>query len=191
MYYIIYTGATREISVERDIKDKIPGELYRRIFHPVRRRKKKYHGEWKTVTEKLVPGYVFIETDHIGEFYQELRRRHMVPRILGKEYTDTADISFYEMKPEEELWLTQLTAGSAELDADGNTVLGLSEIGFGENDEVIVLSGPLQNLSGYVRRINLHKRIAEVTVDFMGAAATMYLGIDIMARKDELEGGER
>ena len=184
MHYIIYAGAMHETTVENDIRTHIPRELYHRVFHPVRRMKKKFYGEWRTVTEKLVPGYVFLECDDIQAFYGELGRRRLWKRILGREYGEQG-VSFYAMTPEEEDWLEKLMVGS-DTDADGNVTLDLSQVGFNENDEVVILSGPLQSVRGLVKRINLHRRVAEIQVDFMGTSTTMYLGIDLVASKDRV-----
>jgi transcriptional antiterminator NusG len=62
----------------------------------------------------------------------------------------------------------------------------VSQIDFGENDEVIILSGPLKDLKGCIKKLNLHKRVAEVEMSFMGRKTVIFMGVDwIMKPKEE------
>ena len=61
--------------------------------------------------------------------------------------------------------------------------VNLSLVEVGENDEVKILSGPLKDMVGMVRKINMHKRIAEVEVVFMGRKIVLHLGIEIVEKK--------
>lgn len=63
----------------------VGSELYDSCFHPMRRMKKKFRGEWKAVHEKLLPEYVFITSDHVQELYQELKNVPAFTRMLGKD----------------------------------------------------------------------------------------------------------
>lgn len=55
-----------------------------------------------------------------------------------------------------------------------------------ENDEVVILSGPLENMKGMIKKINLHKRVAEVEVNFMNRKTVIYLGIELVARPEDI-----
>ena len=41
------------------------------------------------------------------------------------------------------------------------------------------MSGPLTGMGKMVRRVNLHKRIAEIEVEIMQKKRVLYLGIEI------------
>lgn len=60
------------------------------------------------------------------------------------------------------------------------SVVGLSKVAVGENRQIKIMSGPLKNLEGQIKKINLHKRIAVVEADFMGNRALLHLGIEIV-----------
>lgn len=62
--------------------------------------------------------------------------------------------------------------------------VGLSQVVV-EQDTVAILSGPLKDMTGKIRKIHLHKRIAEVEADFMGRKTVIYLGIEIVEKKRE------
>ncbi len=76
-------------------------------------------------------------------------------------------------------------AGKAASESAGYEV-GLSRVAVAENDEVVILSGPLENMKGMIKKINLHKRVAEVEVDFMNRKTVIYLGIELVAKPDDI-----
>ena len=45
-----------------------------------------------------------------------------------------------------------------------------------------ILSGPLKSVEGQIKKINLHRRIAEVEVDFMNRKTVVYLGIEMVGK---------
>ncbi|WP_443029438.1 KOW motif-containing protein [Sporofaciens musculi] len=53
----------------------------------------------------------------------------------------------------------------------------------GENQRIKIISGPLKNLEGQIKKINLHKRIAIVEAEFMGNRTLLHLGIEIAENK--------
>ena len=66
---------------------------------------------------------------------------------------------------------------------DNTVEIGLSQIQ-AEGDAITILSGPLKNMEGYIRKIHLHRRIAEVEVDFMGRKTVIHLGIEMVGKRD-------
>ena len=185
MYYVIYTGAGMETKTENYIRKMIPQELYVRCFHPMRCLKKKYGGVWKDFYDTLIPGYVFLQSDCIDEFYKEVRKNPKYLNILGKSI-EYQSLSFYELKKEEEIWLKKLVGTAEDEDIKEEATAEVSQIDFGENDEVIILSGPLKDLKGCIKKINLHKRVAEVEMSFMGRKTVIFMGVDwIMKPKEE------
>lgn len=173
MYYVLQVAAGTENRVEEQIHAMIEKRLYGRCFHPMRHRKKRFGGEWREVHEKLFPGYVFITSDCVEDLYIELERVPMVTKLLGKDGEHFAALSDYEVE-----WLGQIM-DLAEHDIE----VPISRISVSEEDEVTILSGPLKGLEGQIKKINLHKRIAEVEVDFMNRKTIIYLGIE-MVKKD-------
>ena len=179
MYYVIYVNARNESNAKDMISRYIPDDLYSDCFYPVRLMKKKLRGKWTIVHERLIPGYIFIESDDVKSLYKELRQLPMFLRLLGKEESGE-EIDIYPLSDEEVRWLNIL---SQRKDAKQDKhLIELSKVGFDENDEVIVLDGPLLGLQGKIKKINLHKRIAEVELKFMNQDVVFYLGIDIIEK---------
>ncbi len=54
-----------------------------------------------------------------------------------------------------------------------------------EGDVVTVVDGPLKDLEGHVKKIHLHRRIAEVEVNFMGRKTVIHLGIELVGKTGE------
>ena len=65
--------------------------------------------------------------------------------------------------------------------ADRNGRIGISRVRIGEDGKIRCLSGPLRAMEDKVKRVNLHKRIAEIEADVMGKKRILYLGLDIAA----------
>ena len=177
MDYVIQVAPGTEDKTEMLIRGKVKANTYTRCFHPVRHMRKKFHGEWRDLYEKLLPGYVFIISQSIRELYGELRRVPALTKLLGKEGDLFISLAEYEIE-----WLEQIVSlrrNEPRTDADCAEV-GLSQVMVTEENRVMVLSGPLKGIEGRIRKMNLHKRVAEVEVDFMGRKMIVYLGIEIV-----------
>ena len=176
MYYVIQVAPGKEADTELYITKKVEAELYSSCFHPVRQVRKKYHGEWKDKHEKLLPGYVFINSENAEDLYQALKSIPMLTKFLGWNLECVTALNEHETE-----WLEAIVP----VNRDG-TITGevpLSQIEVDENDQIKILSGPLQDMEGMVKRINLHKRIAEVEVEFMGRKTIIHLGIEMIEKK--------
>ena len=71
------------------------------------------------------------------------------------------------------------------IDNNGKLEVEISKIMIEERNQIRILSGPLKNLEGQIKKVNLHKRIAEVEMEFMGNQTVIHLGIDIMEKIGE------
>ena len=176
VYYVIQVAPGKEEETERFIGERVSQEWYFSCFHPVRHVRKKFRGMWKDRQEKLLPGYVFIESENARELYMDLKNIPMMTKLWGWEGEFITALTEQEAD-----WLEKI----ASVDRDGKITgeVNLSLVEVGENDEVKILSGPLKDMVGMVRKINMHKRIAEVEVVFMGRKIVLHLGIEIVEKK--------
>ena len=174
MYYVMQVAAGTEDKVEEQVKVMVGEELYDSCFHPMRRVKKKFRGEWKEIHEKLLPGYVFITSERVQELYRELRNIPVFTKLLGKE--DERIISLAECEVE---WLERIKRSS-----DQGMEVALSQVSVSEEDVITILSGPLKNIEGCIKKIDLHRRIAKVEVDFMNQKTVIHLGIEMVGKKE-------
>lgn len=143
-----------------------------RCFHLTRSRRKKYGGKWRTIQDRLFPGYVFVDTDKPEAVHRRLKQ---VPglRVL---FSGNSFVSFLEKEEVDFLSLI----------ADGEGKVGLSEIDIGDGRNVRYLSGPLSHAGHLVKRVDLHRRMAEVETRFLGEGCVLHLGIWI---RGEYPGG--
>lgn len=176
VYYVIQVAPGKEIETEKHIMERVPKELYASCFHPVRHVRKKFRGKWRDRYEKLLPGYVFINSEAVEKLYFGLRRIPMMTKLLGWE-----EEFIIALDEQEKDWLEKMI--SADQTGRVNGEVPLSQIEVNEENEVKILSGPLKNMSGMVKKINLHRRIAEVEVEFMGRMVTVHLGIEIIKKQ--------
>lgn len=195
MYYVFFVGTEKESQIESFIRSFVPEELYTDCFHPVRHMRKKIRGELRDRYERLTPGYVFVESDRIEDFCTEAAKLPFFLKILGKD-DEVEGIYFQALTERETCWIRRLMGQGSEgtegcqIQFDKKTgnfghTVELSQVGFDENDQVIVLSGPLKDLQGQIKKINLHKRIAEVEMEFLGRKTMFHLGIELLGEMTE------
>ena len=201
MYYVLQVAPGMEEQTEKLIRGRIESSAYGRCFHPMRLVQKKFRGEWNDYHERLLPGYVFITSDAVQELYQKLRQVPVLTKMLGKE-----EECFVALRDNEVAWLeclmqmdewenqrksvTEKNSLKAEPNrgrgkAEGTDVaeIGLSQV-LAEEDGITILSGPLKNMEGTIKKIHLHKRLAVVQVEWMGRKTEIYLGIELVKKKD-------
>ena len=170
LYYVMQVATGTEDRVEEQVRVIVGNGLYDSCFHPMRRMKKKFRGEWKEIQEKLLPGYVFIRSGCVRELYQELQAVPAFTKLLGKDSGQ-----FIPLSKKEAGWLERMIESP-----DQGTEVQLSQVSVTENDEITILSGPLKNMEGCIRKIDLHRRIAKVEVDFMNRKTIIHLGIEMV-----------
>lgn len=169
MWCVVHVRDKGEENTEALVAGLLPGSLNARCFHLTRNRRKKYEGQWRTVGEELFPGYVFIETDRPEIVHRELKRASG-PRLL---FSDDGYVSTLEQRESDFM----------EVIADKDGVIPISNVRVRDDGTVEYLSGPLVHVKNRVKKINLHKRVAEVEVCLLGRRRTLYLGIEIEGLK--------
>lgn len=167
MWCVMHVGDGEENRAERFLEGFLGEKLCGGCFHLTRFRRKKYGGKWQTVEENLLPGYVFIATEEPEQTYKELEKTSK-RRLLG---SDDAYVSVLESAEAD--FIEKIAKDGKK---QGEIVL--SKIRVLEDGQVELLSGPLCLVEDMVRKIDLHKRIAEVETDFLGEKKRMYLGIE-------------
>ena len=182
MCYVIYVGAGKESDAEACIRNQVPRDLYGSCFHPKREMRKKLRGIWIDYVERLIPGYVFVTSDKIQDFYASIRRIPAFLKLLGID-----DFACAALTGDELDWLKKLIGDFEEDLALLDRTAGLSQIGFDENDRAVVLSGPLKDMEGRIVKLDLHRRTAEVEVEMMGRSVSLYLGFEILQKTEALK----
>ncbi len=167
MWYVIqvYTGMEEEIcrQCRRKVTDKNED-----VFVMLAERMTKIQGQWTEITSRLFPGYVFIETEKIEDFFMRLKRIDSMTKILG-----TGE----EMTPihqEEEDYL-RLLGGEEH-------IVKYSE-GYMEGEKLTVTSGAMKDYKGTVKKVLRHKRLVVLEVPLMGRTVEVTVGLGIVKRQ--------
>lgn len=139
-----------------------------RCFIPYSKRLRKRRGEWIERTEILFPGYVFMVSDDPMRLYQALKQIPDLTKMLGREKKEIFSL------PEDEVVFLQSFG-------EENQIVDLS-VGCIEGDQIIVENGPLKGKEGLIRRIDRHKRIAEIEIEFLGEKRKAKVGLEIVRK---------
>lgn len=177
-YYVLQIAPREEEKTEAHIRKILPDDLYDQCFHPTRLIRKKFHGKWVEVHEKLLPGYVFVTTEDAEKLYLCLKRIPLLTKMLGRDME-----YFVRLSGQEENWLDLLLKKNGQRDAAEKNEVGLSQIDIQEGNEIRIVSGPLADMAGMVKKIHLHKMIAEVEVPFMNGSTVIHLGIELIEKQ--------
>ena len=174
MWYVMQVASNRESSTVTLLEELMPSYVMEQCFVPVRKMMKKFKGRWQEVTEKLFPGYVFLISGQPELLYEELKDIPALTKMLGS----------CEQK------VTPLSEGDIQLlkklqnwmDDEIVSEVDISQIHVAEGNQIQIISGPLSNMEGQIKKINLHKRIAVVEVEFMGNKSLLHLGIEMVEK---------
>lgn len=172
----------QEDKTEAEIRAIVPPDVCISCFHLTRRMQRKYHGNWQEVTERFLPSYIFVETENFEECYRALRRVPTLTKIVGlKEWQPEINgfQGFFPLTEEESAFIEQLRCGQG---AAAPGLVDISRIEITEGDCIEILDGPLKGLEGSIKKIDLHRRRALVTMDFLGRNVELYFGIEIVKR---------
>lgn len=126
--------------------------------------------------KKLFPGYIFIISDlnHIdfdikltsikyqnGKYYRNLK------------YDDTGIPALSE--PEKAMIM--------KMTGDLKSEVVETSVGLIEGDKVKIISGPLFGLESTIAYVNRHKRIARLSIDFLGNQTDVEVPLEIIAKQ--------
>jgi transcriptional antiterminator NusG len=172
MWYVIQTLSGDEFRMQNLCRARIDAGAYHDIFVPQSITKKHYRREWHDVKKVLFPGYVFVDTDQIEEIAKKLNEINGFTRILrcGDEIVP---VSRQERKFLEGLM------------DDDHTVRYSLGIIIGK--KVCITEGALKNRSGLIRKVDRHRRIAVLDVNFFGRPTPVEVGFGAFARVTEEE----
>lgn len=167
MWYVmqVYTGTEAEVCEKCRSRVMRPGED---VFVPLAERKTKVRGVETLVRTRMFPGYVFVETEEIEDFYLRLRGFTAMAKVLRTGETMTP------LQAEEEEYLRCL-GGEAH-------VVRYSE-GYLRGEKLVVTSGALKGYEGKVKKLLRHKRLVVLEVPLLGRLMEVTLGLGVVERR--------
>ena len=173
MYYVIHVETGKEDKVIDEIKRYKDHEDTFEVFTPLMKQLRKYKGEWKEVTIKCFPGYIFVQTDEIKQLFKDLVYVEGYTKLLGRERGSEN----YLPLSEEESRVIDILCGEED-----NRVVEISDIVVEEGDKIRVVAGPLMGLEGSIIKKNFHKRQVRVRISFAGRGIETDVGINLITK---------
>lgn len=166
--YAIQVASGQEAKVEELIQRFVDESMVGEIFVPRFETMRRWKGEWHKRVERLSPGYLFVETYDAEKLALQLRRVPAFTKLLGN------NEAFIPLNDEEVAWLNAFTGNDRR-------VVEMSE-GIVEGSKVIVLRGPLMGHEAEIKRIDRHRRMAELEIRMLGRVKTIRLGLEIVSK---------
>lgn len=166
MWYVmqVYTGQERKVCEQ--CKSQIT-EKEEDVFVFLAERMTKIGGVWTLITSRLFPGYVFVETGKIDDFFMRLKNMGAMTKMLcvGEEITPIY------LEEEERL---RLLGGE-------DHILKYSQ-GYMEGEKLTVTSGALKGYRGAVKKILRHQRLVVLEMPLMGQGVEVTLGLGVVRK---------
>lgn len=145
------------------------------LLIPKRKMQERHQGQLVEVIIKMFPGYILIRTENAWEIYNRTRRLEHLYRFL------------YHNGKIDEISLDEISNIIYMVDKEG--VIGISNI-FVENDMVKVIDGPLCNYTGWIKKVDKHKRRIKVLFKFSGQDHLIDLSVNIIEKYEDTQGRE-
>lgn len=149
--------------------DKITKNLYEEIQYNFLVPKRKIYERKKGIRQEVIrtmfPGYVLINTNHIVDFFMQVKNSPHVIRFL------TQENYFLEVKEEEIEKILSLVNS-----------YGLIELSkaFIKDDKVVIIEGPLLGMEGIIKKIDKRKGRVKVDISINENNLLIDLGIEFI-----------
>lgn len=173
MWYVIQTMTGEERQFSELCKIQIPEmERIGTLFIPTIVMQKHYKKKWHMVKKNMFPGYVFLDTEDIDLFYKNVKDISCFSKLLK-----TGD-DIVPVTEEEKQFLQSMM--------DGDYCVSYSQ-GFLIGNEVVITEGALINQKGRIRKIDRHRRIAELEITLFSRPTKVEVGFGAFAKVSEEE----
>ena len=168
MFYVLWTNTGREEKTRQMIHTYADPALYSRCVIPYRLKRHYFKGKSHIAKLILFPSYVFVETDRIKDFVNDIR---WFPGFNVVLHTDDLYCPLY--KHEEHLILKLINE---------HDIIDISE-GYMEGDTVRVTTGPLVGMEGYIKRIKRRQGAAILEMNIFNRVTEVSLGLDLIEKR--------
>ena len=166
-WYVIQVLPKNEYRSCAKIKSRVESGLYADCFVPQAEYVLKKNGLYEKRIRPLFPGYIFVITDRVDAFYEELKKIEGFKRILKE-----GDV-FTPISKEEAAFIAGLT--------DDDYSIGMSE-GYILDSKVYITSGPLLGREGIIKKIDRHKRTAVIEFTFLGQPQLVRMPLEVVSK---------
>ncbi len=170
MWYVVQTTSGQEQDCLAVCRAKIDSSLYKEMFVPLYIDKMHFRKQWHDVKKVLFPGYFFVDTDDIDDVSKELSHIDRLTKVLR----NAEKIAPIQKKEQE--FLRGMMNEEYIVECSKGFILG---------DRVCITEGPLRNHYGFIQKVDRHRRIAKLEINFFGRLTPVEVGLEIVARLTE------
>lgn len=166
MWYIVQVNQGSEMSVSESCRRAFPEHSFNRIFVPQYMVMKRYQGKWHEEKKVLFPGYFIVDTEeseNIRAVLEDSLAGIAKPVCVGNE--------FVPIRPDEEEFIKAL------LDAGDTVGISRGDIVNGGYD---IKEGPLRHRAFCIRKIDRHKRLADIELVIHGQHRRAKVALEIV-----------
>lgn len=171
-WYALQVRAGDEEAVVEDCRHLFRPDMGEEIFVIKKKREIRENGNWWTLSSVLFPGYVFVKTEDQAYLCRVLAPLGAVKRIL------TAGSDIAPLGRDEVALLEELGGEDHLIDIS---------IGYKDEADVHILSGPLAGKRNLVRKIIRNKRVAKIETGRFGREKTMWVGLRLKETRSQAE----
>ena len=169
--YVIYTASNLMSQMAMELEQCVLRDD-ETVYSPKIERIKRIKGQDKPIISYMFPGYLFIETENQEDLYLRIRS------AMGKSIFQYCmllrdDDYILPLSVEEEQRINLL---------GGDEHLIRNSVGFIEGEQLIVTEGPLKDMTGYVKKIDRHKKTALLQIPFIGEMREIFVGLEVTNR---------
>ena len=168
MWYVIQVRSGTEENIKIQCEKKVSQEIMKRCYIPYYEKMRRYKGAWHKEQRILFPGYVFVISDELEELFSGLKSVIGLTKLIG---------TGQEIVP-----LTEQEAALIERLGNDNGLVELSQ-GIIQGGRTVITSGPLKGMEGCIRRIDRHKRTAQIEIELMGRVVEAQVGLEILEKR--------
>ncbi|MEG0290987.1 MAG: antiterminator LoaP [Erysipelotrichaceae bacterium] len=167
-WYVIQVRGGYEEKIVKQCELLIDKEILEECFIPKYKQLIKKEGKWKETEQILFKGYLFLISDQVNELFMQLKKIPDLTKMLGR-----VEKEIYPIQDQEVEFLK--TFGKEDHVVD-------MSVGYITGDKIVVREGPLKGKEGSIKKIDRHKRIAFIEVEFLGEVREAKVGLEIIAK---------
>lgn len=169
MWYVLQVPTGKEQQVIDQVATKIQDVWVGECFSPKFTVQKHLQGEWKSIEQRMFPGYVIVDLKDPDAFALQLRKLDCFARLLS------SDAGYVPLAPQEKDWICSSTQQGVRVVPESEGVI--------EGDKVKVLSGPLVGQEALIKKVNRRKRLAFLEMSICGRQVQVKLGLSILKHR--------
>lgn len=170
LLYVIHVRTGSELTTIEECRCVISRAVLKDVYTPKKLDYYKLDGKWITREKILFPGYIFVETDLVTDFFYELRKVTRFATMVRFE-KDLICVN------DEEMYLIQKLSGKEK-------IMGVSE-GVLVGEKIHVVSGPLVGLEGLIIDFDRHKRKAWIETEMFGCVQKIKVALELVRKIEE------